>query len=372
MAPLSNADRRARLTSWLAEHPTPSSRELAAAGLVAPHWPEPWGFGADPELQLMIAEDLERSGVELPDNAIAIGWAGPTIVEGGTPEQQQRWLPGILDGTDEWCQLFSEPDAGSDLASLRTTAVRDGDVYVVTGQKIWSTWANRSKWGILLARTDPDASKHRGISYFVIDMASPGIEVRKIVEMTGGNHFNETFLDEVRIPVEHRIGAENDGWRLANITLTNERVSLSEGGVLWGMGPTPSECLDEIRRLGAGADPIMRQRAAAAYTGSFIIDQLGAKVLDAMMTGRDPGPVASIRKALSDPHAQHLLTLVKDLAGPAGMIGEQDEHAEETDEWHWAYLFSRALTIGGGTSEIQRNILGEQLLGLPREPRPAP
>ena len=151
-----------------------------------------------------------------------------------------------------------------------------------------------------------------------------------------------------------------------------EEIILSEGGVLWGMGPTPSECLDEIRRLGAGADPIMRQRAAAAYTGSFIIDQLGAKVLDAMMTGRDPGPVASIRKALSDPHAQHLLTLVKDLAGPAGMIGEQDEHAEETDEWHWAYLFSRALTIGGGTSEIQRNILGEQLLGLPREPRPAP
>jgi alkylation response protein AidB-like acyl-CoA dehydrogenase len=365
-----NHDRRSHLGSWLADNPNPTARQLADAGLVASHWPEPWGLGADPELQVMIAQDLDAAGIELPDNPIAIGWAGPTIVAGGTQAQQQRWLPGILDGSDEWCQLFSEPDAGSDLASLRTTAVRDGDVYVVNGQKIWSTWANRSKWGILLARTDLDAPKHKGISYFVIDMATPGIEVRKIIEMTGGNHFNETFLDDVRIPVENRIGAEGDGWRLANVTLANERVSLSEGGVLWGMGPTPSECLDEIKRLGAGDDPLTRQRAAAAYTGSFMIERLGAKVLDAMMTGNDPGPVASIRKALADVHAQQMLSLVKDLSGPAGMIGEQDEHSEESDPWHWAYLFSRALTIGGGTSEIQRNILGEHLLGLPREPRP--
>ena len=319
---------------------------------------------------MFIASELDAARIELPDNAIAIGWAGPTILAGGTPDQQQRWLPGILDGSVEWCQLFSEPDAGSDLASLRTAAVRDGDAYVINGQKIWSTWANRSEWGILLARTDPDAPKHQGISYFVVEMDSPGIEVREIIEMTGGNHFNETFLDDVRIPADQRIGAEGDGWRLANVTLTNERVSLSEGGVLWGMGPTPEQCLDQIRLLGAGDDPIMRQRAAAAHTGSFIIELLGAKVLDAMMTGRDPGPVASIRKALSDAHAQDLLTLVKDLAGPDGMVGLQDEHAEELDEWHWAYLFSRALTIGGGTSEIQRNILAERLLGLPREPRP--
>jgi len=362
--------RRLEIRAWLAEHPEPSGRQLADAGLVAPHWPEPWGLAADAALQLAVAEELAQAGVTPPDNAIAIGWAGPTIVAGGTREQQQRWLPSILDGSEEWTQLFSEPDAGSDLASLRTQAVLDGDEYVVNGQKIWSTWANHSQWGILLARTDLDAPKHKGISYFVLDMATPGIEIRPITEMTGGNHFNEVFFDNVRIPATCRIGAEGDGWRLANVTLGNERVSLSEGGVLWGMGPTAEACLEEIRRLGAGNDPIMRQRAARAFTESFIIDRLGDKIVDAQVNGRDPGPVASIRKAKADVNAQQLVSLVKDLTGPDGMIGIQNADAEELDVWHWSYLFSRALTIGGGTSEIQRNIIGEQLLGLPREPRP--
>lgn len=361
-----------RLHAWLADHPDPTGAQLAQAGLVAPHWPTPWGLNAGPGQQLAIAAELERTGVTVPDNAIGVGWAGPTILAGGTPEQQQRWLPGILDGSQEWCQLFSEPDAGSDLASLRTTAVRDGDHYVVTGQKIWSTWANRSRWGILLARTDSGAPKHRGISYFVLDMATPGIEVRKIIEMTGGNHFNETFLDEVVIPVENRIGDENDGWRLANVTLGNERISLSEGGVLWGMGPTVDQCMAEIRARGAGADPITRQRAARLYCETFVNNLLSRQIIDALLAGEDPAPVASIRKARTDETAQQLLELITDLAGPAAMLGIQNEHAEETDPWHWAFLFSRALTIGGGTSEIQRNILGEKLLGLPREPKPVP
>jgi len=312
------------LRSWLAEHPAPTARQLAVAGLVAPHWPEPWGLAADPHLQLLIAEELDTANVELPDNLIGIGWAGPTIV----------------------------------------------DDYVVTGQKIWSTWANRSKWGILLARTDTDAPKHKGISYFIVDMASPGVEVRKIIEMTGGNHFNEVFLDEVRIPVANRIGAEGDGWRLANVTLGNERVSLSEGGVLWGFGPSFEECMNEIRRLGAGAEPVTRQRAAKVYTEGFLTQLLSQKIVDAIIKGEDPSPYASIRKAKIDVNAQALLELITDLAGPAGMLGLQSEESEETDPWHWAFLFSRALTIGGGTSEIQRNIIGEKLLGLPREPRP--
>ena len=364
--------RRAEIRGWLAHNPDPSPRDLAEAGLVAPHWPEPWGLAADAALQLVVADELVRAKVSVPDNAIAIGWAGPTIIAGGTPEQQQRWLPSILDGSAEWTQPFSEPDAGSDLASLRTLAVIDGDEYVINGQKIWSTWANHSQWGILLARTDPGAPKHRGISYFVLDMDTPGIEIRPITEMTGGNHFNEVFFDDVRIPVANRIGDENDGWRLANVTLGNERVSLSEGGVLWGMGPTAEECLDEIQRLGAGFSPVMRQRFTRAVTKSFIIDRLGDKIVDAQVNGRDPGPVASIRKAKADVNAQRLLSLVKDLTGPEGMIGIQNVDAEELDIWHWAYLFSRALTIGGGTSEIQRNIIGEQLLGLPREPRAQP
>jgi len=362
--------RRIEIRAWLVANPDPTARQLAEAGLVAPHWPEPWGLAADAALQLAVAEELAAADVSAPENAIAIGWAGPTIVEGGTDAQQQRWLPSILDGSVEWTQLFSEPDAGSDLASLRTVAVRDGDEYVVNGQKIWSTWANHSQWGILLARTDPDAAKHRGISYFVLDMATPGIDIRPIVEMTGGNHFNEVFFDNVRIPVDCRIGDEGDGWRLANVTLGNERVSLSEGGVLWGMGPSAPECLDEISQRGAGADAMTRQRAARSFSESFVIDRLGDKIIDAQVAGRDPGPVASIRKAKADVNAQELVSLVKDLAGPDGMIGIQDSDAEELDVWHWSYLFSRALTIGGGTSEIQRNIIGEHLLGLPREPRP--
>ncbi len=362
--------RRADIRSWIAANPDPSPRQLAEAGLVAPHWPEPWGRSADPDLQLIIDDELEAAGIERPDNPIAIGWAGPTLLAGGTEDQRRRWLPAILDGSEEWCQLFSEPEAGSDLAALRTRAERDGDQYVVNGQKIWSTWANRSQWGILLARTDPTAPKHRGISYFVLDMATPGIEVRRIIEMTGGNHFNETFLTDVRIPVENRIGAENDGWRLARVTLGNERVSLSEGGVLWGMGPDAETCLTEIASRGAGADPVGRDRAARARVDATVLDLLGQRIIEAARRGEDPGAEASIRKAMADEAGQDLMTLVKDLAGPAGMLGQQDETAEHDDPWHWGYLFSRALTIGGGTSEVQRNIIGERLLGLPREPRP--
>ncbi|MGZ4681494.1 MAG: acyl-CoA dehydrogenase family protein [Acidimicrobiales bacterium] len=354
---------RDELRAWLAAHPEPSASDLAEGGWVAPHWPAPWGRGAGADEQLAIEDELARAGVTRPDNPIALGWAGPTIVAGGTPEQQRRWLPGILDGSEQWCQLFSEPEAGSDLAALRTRAERDGDRYLVNGQKIWSTWADRSDWGILLARTDPDAPAHRGISYFVVDMRSPGIEVRPIIEMTGGNHFNETFLTDVVVPVDQRIGAENEGWSLAKVTLGNERVSLSEGGVLWGMGPTSEEALAHLRGLDLTA-PVVRQRFARLHTEALVIRLLGSPAAG------DPGALASVRKAIADEHGQHVMGLVKDLGGATGMLGVQDETAEEVDEWHWGYLFSRALTIGGGTSEVQRNIIAEQLLGLPREPRP--
>lgn len=360
---------RAAVRAWLAAHPHPSPTQLAEAGLVAPHYPEPWGLGADPALQLVIEEELAAAGIERPDNPIGVGWAGPTLVAAGTAAQQQRWLPRLLSGEDFWCQLFSEPEAGSDLASLRTSAVRDGDRYVVNGQKIWSTWAERSAYGILLARTDATAPKHRGISYFVLDMATPGIEVRPITEMTGQSHFTEVFLTDVSIPADHRIGDEGDGWRLAKVTLGNERVSLSEGGVCWGMGPTSADAF-ALLRSGPALDPIRRQEAARLWTQARILELLGQRVVDAVQRGEDPTPVASLKKRLADVHGQELLTLVKDLGGPHGTLGVQDARAEEHDVWHWAYLFSRALTIGGGTSEVLRNIIAEQLLGLPREPRP--
>lgn len=291
-------------------------------------------------------------------HGIGRGWVRPTLLAGGTPEQQERWIPGIDDGSDIWCQLFSEPEAGSDLASLRTTAVRDGDVYVLNGRKIWSSWAHVADWGILLARTGPASEKHRSISYFALDMHSPGIEVRPIVDMTGGSQFNEVFLTNVAVPADRRIGAEGDGWRLATVTLANERVALSQGGVLWGMGPTSEDCFAELRKMGGIIDPVLRQRAARIYCEMVTIALLGA---------RPDGAASSIRKALADRHGQHISELMKDLRGAHGMLGEQRPETKHDDVWHWAYLFSRALTIGGGTSEVQRNIIGERLLGLPRE-----
>ena len=362
--PAPDDHRRLAIRQWLAEHTEPTRAQLAEAGLVAPHWPEPWGRNADVEYQLIIDEELSAAGVALPGVSIAVGWAGPTILAGGTEEQQQRWLPGILDGTTEWTQLFSEPDAGSDLASLRTSAVRDGDEYVINGQKIWSTWANTAEWGILLARTSTEGRKQEGISYFVIDMGTPGIDVRKIIEMTGGNHFNETWFDDVRLPVANRIGPENGGWRLAKVTLGNERLSLSEGGVIWGMGPTSDDFFDSAR--GSITDPLLRQKAASVYTEKKILELIGFRMMTMALGGKDPGPFASIRKALADEHGQTITALAKDLQGPAAMCGIQNEDAEHLDLWHWSYLFSRALTIGGGTSEVQRNIIAEHLLGLPR------
>ncbi len=369
--------RRLAVRAFLAEHPRPTRGQLAAAGYIAPHWPAPWGLGADPEHQLIVDSELAAAGVEPLGSSIAVGWAGPTILAGGTPEQHRRWLPGILDGTEEWSQLFSEPDAGSDLASLRTQAIRDGDVYVLNGQKIWSTWANSAQWGILIARTDPAAPtntgrKQAGISYFALDMSLPGIEVRPIIEMTGGNHFNEVFFDDVRIPLDCRIGPEHDGWRLAKVTLGNERLSLSEGGVIWGMGPTSDDFFDLVAEQYAPLpDPVLRQKAASVYTDAKIIELLGYRLMT-MMIANDPmaEAFASIRKTRADVHGQHLTTLMKDLLGANAMIGIQSEHGEHDDLWHWAYLFSRALTIGGGTSEVQRNIIGERILGLPREPNP--
>ena len=215
------------MRQWIAEHPSPTGRELAEAGYVAPHWPRPWGLDADPIHQLLIDDELTAAGVRRPINPIGIGWAGPTILYAGTKEQKDRYLWPILTGEEFWCQLFSEPGSGSDLANLGTRAVRDGDEFVVNGQKIWTSGAQYAKFGILIARTDPDLPKHKGISYFICPMDAPGIEIRPITEMTGGHTFNEVFFTDVRIPAANLVGDLNDGWRLAKVTLGNERISLS-------------------------------------------------------------------------------------------------------------------------------------------------
>ena len=360
--------RRLAVRDWLADHPSPSGRDLAEAGYVAPHWPEPWGLDADPIHQLIIDDELKRAKVPRPSNIIGIGWAGPTILHAGTDEQKERYLRPLLAGEEIWCQLFSEPDAGSDLASLRTRAVRDGDGWVVTGTKVWTSIAHHAQLGILLARTNPDVPRHEGISYFICPMDDPGITVNPIVEMTGVHLFNEVVLDEVRIPAENLVGEEHRGWGLAKVTLGNERVSLSGEGALWGRGPTAGDLVDLIRSAGGVDDHELRQRAAALWIESEVLRLIRLRTVSAQVRGEPPGAEASIRKLLADEHGQRLMELAKDLAGPAGMIsGTGPFGSPDRGGWSFGYLFARALTIGGGTTEVQRNIVAERVLGLPHD-----
>ena len=380
---------RTAIRAWIDEHPEPSGRQLAEAGYVAPHLPHPWGLDADPVTQLIVDDELSRAGIRRPANAIGIGWAAPTILEAGTPEQIERYLPKILSGEEIWCQMFSEPDAGSDLANLATSAVRDGDTYVVNGSKIWTSMGHVSDFGILIARTNPDVAKHRGISYFICPTDLPGLSMTPIVDMTTAHSFNQVFFDDVRIPASMRVGAEGDGWRLAKVTLANERVSLSSAGSLWGNGPSAGTLIELVRRTGGTNDPLVRQRLAALFTESEVLRLSRMRTLSARIAGRSPGPAASIQKTLADEHGQHVMELAKDLAGTHGMVEgsgppgditaaertaatavnfDRDEYPDVEPIWHYGFLFGPALTLGGGTFAVQRNIIGEVVLGLPREP----
>jgi alkylation response protein AidB-like acyl-CoA dehydrogenase len=383
---------RLELRRWLKEHPEPSARELAESGYVAPHWPRPWGLGADPVDQLVIDDELRVAGVRMPSNQIGIGWAGPTLIHAGTESQKQRYLIPLLAAEEIWCQLFSEPGAGSDLASLTTKATRDGEEWVIEGQKVWTSFAHEAAMGILLARTDPDAERHRGISYFVCPMDSPGITVRPIVDMTGAHTFNEVFLDSVRLSGEHLVGKVNEGWALAKVTLGNERVSLSGEGALWGRGPTANDLVNTVRALGGTRDPVVRDRLARVWSEGEILRLIRLRTLSAAISGRAPGPEASVRKALADDHGQRVMELALDVAGARAMLSGSGPPPEAPPEagdgprtppespgrgamplwpsgiWAGGFLFSRALTIGGGTAEVQRNIIAERVLGLPGDP----
>jgi alkylation response protein AidB-like acyl-CoA dehydrogenase len=383
--------RRAAVREWLREHPQATPRALAEAGYVAPHWPPPYGLGADPVHQLIIDEELRAAGVPRPENPIGIGWAGPTILLAGTEAQRARYLLPALAGEELWCQLFSEPGAGSDLAALTTRAVRDGSTYVVNGAKTWTTLAHWARFGILLARTDPDAPKHRGISFFVCPMDLPGISTRPIVDMTTAHSFNEVFFDDVRIPADCLVGEENDGWRLARVTLGNERVSLSTGGALWGSGPSVLDLVGAVRADGGVSDAPLRQRLAQLYIEGEVLRLIRLRTVAARIAGHEPGPEASFQKLLADEHGQRLLHLAKDLVGADGMlagsgpVGDLPARARRGPTeinfpqglfpgvdpvWHYGFLFSPALTIGGGTWAVQRNIVAERVLGLPREREP--
>lgn len=364
-----NDPRRVEIRQWLRQHPQPSGRELAEARYVAPHWPAPWGTGADIELQLVIDDEFNRADVQRPINPIGIGWAGPTILHAGTKEQQQRWLPKLLSGEEFWCQLFSEPDAGSDLASLTASAHRDGDEWVITGQKVWTSYAHIATWGILLARTSDEGPPQQGISYFICPMHAPGVTVRPLVDMTGDHAFNEVFLDEVRVPADYLIGDVNDGWRLAKVTLGNERISLSGEGALWGRGPTAKDLVNFVRTNNVRRTAIERDDLVKCWSHGEILRYLRLRLLSAAIAGREPGAEASVRKALADDHGQEVMTLANRLAGAAGMLENRGPGGDDDDgsSWSYGFLYARALTIGGGTSEVQRNIIAERVLGLPKD-----
>lgn len=362
--------RRVEIRDWLARHPHPSGSDLAQAGLVAPHWPEPWGRGASVEDQLLIDDELARAHVQRPINPIGIGWAGPTILQGGTLEQQQRWLPKLLSGEEFWCQLFSEPNAGSDLSSLTTSAHLDGDEWVISGQKVWTSYAHISTWGILLARTSNEGPPQMGISYFICPMKAPGVTVRPIIDMTGDHAFNEVFLDEVRVPRDYLIGEVNEGWRLAKVTLGNERVALSGEGSLWGRGPTAKDLVDLVRTSGVAHTALERDELVQCWAHGEILRLLRLRLVSAALAGRDQGPEASVRKALADDHGQEVMGLANQLAGAAGMLsgrGPGGIGGADGASWTYGFLYAQALTIGGGTSVVQRNIIAERVLGLPKD-----
>jgi alkylation response protein AidB-like acyl-CoA dehydrogenase len=364
--PAEDDPRRVEVRRWFATHPSPTPADLVGAGYVVPHWPRPWGLDAEPELQLIIEDEMRRAGVSKPVNPIGIGHCGPILVALANDEQKERYLVPMLRGEELWCQLFSEPGAGSDLANLSTRAERDGDVYVVNGQKIWTSLAAHAKFGILIARTRNDVTKHRGISYFIIPMDLPGIEVRPIREMTGEALFNEVFFTDVRVPAENLIGEEHLGWGMAKTTLANERVSLSTGGGLqWGYGPSARDLVELFRARGGLADPVARQQVVGAFIEGEILRYHRLRMISAAVN-KKPGPDASLRKALADPHGKKVFTLARDLMGAEGLLAGSDVSAD-WQPWMRGFLFSPALTVGGGTSEVLRNIIAERLLGLPHD-----
>jgi alkylation response protein AidB-like acyl-CoA dehydrogenase len=365
--PAADDPRRVEVRHWFEAHPEPTPNELVAAGYVVPHWPPPYGLDAEPELQLIIEDEMRRAGVSKPTNPIGIGHCGPILVALGTEQQKDRYLWPMLTAEEMWCQLFSEPEAGSDLAGLSTRAAHDGDVYVVNGQKTWTSLAEVAKFGILIARTKTDAPKHRGISYFIVPMDLPGIEVRPIRNMTGTGGFNNVFFTDVHVPAENLIGEENLGWAMAKSTLANERVSLSTGGVQWGYGPTARDLVQHVRDGGGLDDTLLRQRLADVYIEGEILRYHRLRQISAAVH-KKPGPDASLRKALNDPHGQRVFNLAKDLMGGHGMLDSSGPRGPVWEQYVRGFLFSPALTVGGGTSEVLRNVIAERLLGLPHDP----
>ncbi|WP_096505421.1 acyl-CoA dehydrogenase family protein [Mycobacteroides stephanolepidis] len=333
-------------------------RRLNEAGWAAVHWPERFGGrGATYTETAIFYEELAKARTPLLANGIGLMLVGPTLMAWGTPEQQARYLPPIMSADEIWCQGFSEPGAGSDLASLRTRAVRDDDEWVVTGQKVWTSFAQYSKWCILLARTDPDVKKHRGISFFLMDMEQPGVTVRPIRQMTGESEFNELFLDDVRIPAENLVGGLNNGWQVAMTTLMNERAGLG-----FALQATLRNEVDDLfdAAIGNGTidDARIADRLGEVYLRVEMLRHIAWRTLSAVEANRAPGPEGSIGKWLWSETAQDIAALAVDILGDAALC--------TNSPWSFELMRAPGYTIEGGTTQVQKNIIAERVLGLPK------
>ncbi|OEJ58775.1 acyl-CoA dehydrogenase [Streptomyces agglomeratus] len=339
--------------------PAAARRALAPTGYAAPHLPPPYGLGAGPVRQLAVQREMREAGVKVSDLGIGT-WVVPSLLAYGTPEQQERYLGPTLRGETLWCQLFSEPDAGSDLASLRTRAERTADGWRVNGQKVWTSGARWADYGILLARTDPDAPKHKGLTYFVVDMkagpkASGGIDIRPLKEITGDSLFNEVYFDDVLLPHDAVVGEVNGGWQVARNTLGNERVHMADQ-VAFDTG------LEALIAASAGLDAAYGVRIGALAAQAHALACIGLRTTTQQVSGLEPGAGASVRKLVQTQHQQKVAELALELLGPQGAVregaGERAVHG---------FLMSRCLTIAGGTTQVQLNVVAERLLGLPRD-----
>ena len=326
---------------------------LADSGYLTPHWPRPYGLAASPRAQVVIDDELTRAGIRRPDLVIG-AWAVPTLLAHGTEEQQKRFAGPTLRGELTWCQLFSEPGAGSDLAALRTKATRAEGGWVLNGQKVWTSRAVEADWAICLARTDPDAPKHKGITYFLVDMRSAGITLRPLREITGEARFNEVFLDDVFVPDDCQVGEVNGGWPLARTTLANERVALGAGSAL-------GEGVERLLALATDLDDGARERMGALVAQGLSVSLVDLRATLRQLDGRGPGPESSVCKLVGVQHRQDVAEAAVELLGPAGAAVDDD-----TGPALHEFLVTRCLSIAGGTTQVLRTLIGERILGLPR------
>jgi alkylation response protein AidB-like acyl-CoA dehydrogenase len=333
-------------------------KALHAGGWAGVSWPRAYGGrGATLVEQAIFNEEVVRAGTPSAANVLGLAMGGPTVIAHGTDEQKSRYLEPILSADEIWCQGFSEPGSGSDLASLQTRAVRHGDEWRVTGQKVWTTLAHHSKWCMLVARTDPDAPKHQGLTYFLMDMEQEGVQIRPLVQITGEAEFNELFLEEARIPHANIVGGEGNGWAVAITTLMHERSTLAFG-LQVQVKQHLRQLMDDARESGQSADPVIRDRLAQLYIEAEVLRLNAYRGLTAVMRTGVPGPAGSRGKWQWAEVNQALTELALDIAGPRALI--------HSDDWSYRFLRARANSIEGGTTEILKNIVAERILGLPR------